>query len=152
MKKLSLIIGYALLSIVCTDVIMYGITAFFRFSTYNQKRMRFLVKKNAQINIIKEWEKIVKRQNKLGLVGFIVCFMIWGISFYVTFLYTVVWKNQNTAFIICFSVSFVLDIFLFELIIELINAICYYKRKTIACLRVIGFYLNRLRDFRCLVP
>ena len=63
-----------------------------------------------------------------------------------------VWKYQNTAFYVCLALSFILDFVLFELIIEGIIALFFNYRIEIKFMRIVGEFLNRLRNYRCMSP
>ena len=111
-----------------------------------------MVKESGNLVILKEWEKMSFSQGCKALIGYIICFIIWIISFYVTFGFTVVWKYQNGAFYICLILCFIFDFILFEVIIEGIVALFFYKRREIKWMRFVGEFLNRLRDYRCMSP
>ncbi len=91
-------------------------------------------------------------QGYKAFFGYALCFIIWGISYYVTFGFTVVWKYQNSAFYLCLIICFILEFLLFELVVELLIALFFEKRRIYNWMRTIGEFLNRIRNYRCLSP
>ena len=145
-------IVFALISTLGADFVLYLLAFFFVFPSIKVRRLLYLVKEGGNLIILKEWDEMSKIQGYKALIGYIVCFIIWVISFYVTFGFTVVWKYQNGAFYLCLILGFVFDFLFLELIVEGIVALFFYKRREIAWMRYIGEFLNRLRDYRCMSP
>ena len=152
LKNIPLMILFSLITIICTDVLMYLLAFLFRFPEEKERRLLLLVKSSGDLVIIKEWDHISYIQGFKALIGYIICFAIWVISFYVNFGFTVVWKVQNGAFIFCFCFCIVFDLLIFELVIEAIIGIFYDKRRGHGTMRVIGEFMNRARNYRCLSP
>ena len=146
------IIVFSIISTCAADLVLYLLAFFFVFPPVKIRKLVYLVKGNGDLIILKEWEKMSYIQGYKALIGYIICFIIWVISFYVTFGFTVVWKYQNSAFYICLALSFIFDFLLFEAIIEGICAFFFYKRREIKWMRICGEFLNRLRNYRCMSP
>ena len=91
-------------------------------------------------------------QGYKAFFGYIICLIIWGVSYYVTFGFTVVWKYQNSAFYLCLILCAAFEFLIFELIIESINAIFFGNRRDNNSYRTLGQFINKLRNFRCLSP
>ena len=145
-------IVFALISTLGADFVLYLLAFFFVFPSIKVRRLLYLVKEGGNLIILKEWDEMSKIQGYKALIGYIVCFIIWVISFYVTFGFTVVWKYQNGAFYLCLILGFVFDFLFLELIVEGIVALFFYKRREIAWMRYVGEFLNRLRDYICMSP
>ena len=151
-KSISRIILFSIISTFAADFIIYLLAFFFVFPSIKIRRLLYMVKESGNLVILKEWEKMSFSQGCKALIGYIICFIIWIISFYVTFGFTVVWKYQNGAFYICLILCFIFDFILFEVIIEGIVALFFYKRREIKWMRFVGEFLNRLGDYRCMSP
>ena len=91
-------------------------------------------------------------QGYKAFIGYILCIIIWGVTYYVTFGFTVVWKYQNSAFYLCLILCFSFEFLIFELITEAINAYCFSVRRNNNCLRILGEFLNKMRNYRCMSP
>ena len=146
------IIVFSIISTCAADLVLYLLAFFFVFPPVKIRKLVYLVKGNGDLIILKEWEKMSYIQGYKALIGYIICFIMWVISFYVTFGFTVVWKYQNSAFYICLALSFIFDFLLFEAIIEGICAFFFSKRREIKWMRIAGELLNRLRNYRCMSP
>ena len=99
---------------------------------------------------MKEYEDMQLANNILTVVGALICYGIWIFTFYMSFAFYSVWKVQNKAYVYSFFITVGLDFVGLELLYELFLAIIYMQRKSSKCLRVIGEFLNRLRNHRCL--
>ena len=143
---------FSIISTCAADFVLYLIAFFFVFPSYKMRRLLYIVTEKGELKILKEWKEMSVVQGFKALAGFFICFIIWVISFYVTFGFTVVWKYQNSAFYICLVLSFLFDFLIFEAIIEGINAFFFHKRRESTWMRFVGEFLNRLRNYRCMSP
>ena len=138
---------------ILTDFFMYIYSFFFfSFPTKSQRKLFNLVSNNHQLKIIKEWDKIENRMQKFEIIGMILSALIWIFCFYVSFGFTIVWKNQNNAFLITFAMCFGLNYIVGEFLIEFLIALLYLNRKHNSCFRWLAERLNNLRNIRCLSP
>ena len=151
-SKVGLILVFSLISSFATDITLYLLAYFFYFPPVKLRRLLHLVKENGNLIILKEWNEMSYAQGYKAFFGYIICIIIWGITYYVTFGFTVVWKYQNSAFYLCLILCFAFEFLIFELITELINAFCFEKRRNHNCLRIFGEFLNRMRNYRCMSP
>ena len=145
-------VEYALLSMLCSDFVIYIIAFFFKFSVSDQRRLFTLVTQGGQLIIDKEWKIIEKKLKKMAIIGMIINVIIWIYTFYASFGFTLVWKYQRFGYLECFGFCFVFNYIIFELLIELFIAILYLQRKHNWFLRRIAEGLNNLRNYRCLSP
>ena len=151
-KSILRILVFSIISTCAADFVLYLVAFFFVFPSKKLRRFLHLVKGGGHLIILKEWEKASYIQGYKALIGYIICFILWVLSFYTTFGFTVVWKYQNIAFYICLALSFILDFVLFELIFEGIIAIFFNYRRENKFMRIAGEFLNRLRNYRCMSP
>ena len=151
-KSIQRIIIFSIISTCAADFVLYLLAFFFIFPPIKFRRLLHLVKNEGDLIILKTWNEMSIVQGFKALVGFIICFILWVLSFYVTFGFTVVWKYQNTAFYVCLILSFILDFLILEIIMEGLNAIFYENRREIKWMRIVGEFLNRLRNYRCMSP
>ena len=151
-KSIQRILIFSIISTCAADFVLYLLAFFFVFPYKKIRRLLYLVKGDGHLIVLKEWEQMSYIQGYKALVGYIICFIIWIISFYVTFGFTVVWKYQNPAFYICLILSFLLDFLILELIMEGLNAIFFMERREVKWMRFVGEFMNRLRDYRCMSP
>ena len=151
-SNIGLIILFSLISSLATNLTLYLLAFFFFFPPIKFRRLLYLVKENGNLIILKEWNEMSLTQGYKAFFGYALCFIIWGISYYVTFGFTVVWKYQNSAFYLCLIICFILEFLLFELVVELLIALFFEKRRIYNWMRTIGEFLNRIRNYRCLSP
>ena len=150
-KKMFLCILISILSILISNILMYIIIKFFEFSYKQRKRLFTVVIKGGQIVILKEWEKINEDNFCFILIGFLLIFGICFFSFYISFCFNCVWKQQNIAYLLCVFFSCGIDFIIFEVLIELFIGLLFYFRK-VKCINKIAEFLNFLRNYRCLWP
>ena len=151
-SKIGLILVFSLISSFATDIALYLLAFFFYFSPVKFRRLLHLVKENGDLIILKEWNEMSLIQGYKAFIGYILCMIIWGVSYYVTFGFTVVWKYQNSAFYLCLILCFSFEFLIFELITEALNALCFAERRNNNFLRILGEFLNRMRNYRCMSP
>ena len=151
-SNVGLILLFSLISSFATDLTLYLLAFFFHFPSIKFRRLLYLVKENGDLIILKEWDEISFRQGYKAFLGYVLCVIIWGVSYYVTFGFTVVWKYQNSAFYICLIICFSFEFLIFELITELFNAFFYANRRDTNWMRILGGFLNKIRNYRCLSP
>ena len=154
LKNGLIIIGYlfayGLAASTFSNLVMYCIALSFHFPKDTANRLYKLVLFNGQLIVLKEWEEISFAQGIKAIPGIIFCVIFWLISLYVGLGFTAVWNDQNFEFLISFAFAFVLNFFIMELIVEGIIAIFYIGRKKYNCTKKFGYFLNRLRNYRCL--
>ena len=151
-SNIGLILLFSLISSFATDLTLYLLAFFFHFPPVKFRRLLYLIKENGDLIILKEWDEISFRQGYKAFLGYVLCVIIWGVSYYVTFGFTVVWKYQNSAFYICLIICFSFEFLIFELITELFNALFYANRRDTNWMRILGEFLNKIRNYRCLSP
>ena len=143
---------FSLISSLATDLTLYLLAFFFFFPPIKFRRLLHLVKENGNLIILKEWDEMSLTQGYKAFFGYVLCVIIWGVSYYVTFGFTVVWKYQNSAFYISLITCFCLEFVFFELVIELLNAFFFEKRREYNWMRILGEFINKVRNYRCLSP
>ena len=148
----GLIIVFSLISIIATDINLYLLSFFFYFPPIKFRRLLHLVRNNGDLIILKEWKDMSFTQGYKAFFGYVLCLIIWGVSYYVTFGFTVVWKYQNSAFYLCLIICALCEFLLFEILIEIIIARLYDKRRIYDWMRIFGEFLNKIRNYRCLSP
>ena len=151
-SEVGLILIFSLISSFATDITLYLLAFFFTFPPVKYRRLLHLVKENGNLIILKEWNEMSLTQGYKAFIGYILCIIIWGVTYYVTFGFTVVWKYQNSAFYLCLILCFSFEFLIFELITEAINAYCFSVRRNNNCLRILGEFLNKMRNYRCMSP
>ena len=148
--NLPSLIKYSFYTVLITDTFMHFMALFFQFSGRQKRRLLKLVRFKGQLIVMKEYEDMQLANNILTVVGALICYGIWIFTFYMSFAFYSVWKVQNKAYVYSFFITVGLDFVGLELLYELFLAIIYMQRKSSKCLRVIGEFLNRLRNHRCL--
>ena len=140
------------LAILISDVFMYFLSIFFQTSYKQRRRLYIVVIKHGQLQILKEWEHMTFVNNIWTIIGCVINYSIWIVSFYITVSFYAVWKVQNSAFLKGFLFCFLGDFILFEILIELFIALMYWKRRSSGILRFLAEKLNNVRNYRCLWP
>ncbi len=102
--------------------------------------------------VTKAWNKLKRQMNFKLFFGLIIAFAIWAANFYITLIFTSVWKYQRSAWICCFFLSLIMDLLFGEILIEGITAIFYSRRAKSDNMNIIGEILNRLRAYRTMWP
>ena len=151
-KKIGSIIKISFLAILIADIVMYFLSIFFQTSYKQRRRLYIVVIKHGQLQILKEWEHMTFVNNIWTIIGCVINYCIWIISFYITVSFNAVWKVQNSAFLKGFLFCFFGDFILFEILIELFIALLYWKRRSNSTLRLLAEKLNNVRNYRCLWP
>ena len=151
-SSISLIILFSLISSMAANVMIYLLNIFFYFPPVKFRKLLYLVKAKEDLNILKAWNDMSYSQGYKAFIGYVICLIIWGVSYYVTFGFTVVWKYQNSAFYLCLIIGAVLEFLIFELVIELLNAFFFGNRRDTNWMRTLGQFINKSRNYRCLSP
>ena len=148
--KKTILLKYSIYTILITDTFMHFMTIFFKFSEKQKRRLLRLVLHKGQLIVMKEYEDMQCANNIFTVFGTLICYTIWGFAFYMSFAFYSVWKNQNKAYIYSFLMTIGLDFIGLDCFYELILAVIYMQRKTSEIFRVIGEFLNRVRNHRCM--
>ena len=152
MDDLLGILVVSILASVISDFIVYLFVFLFQSSNYQRKRLYRLVMMGENFTVMKAWTKLKRQMNFKLFFGFIIALSFWAINFYITLIYTAVWKYQRSTWITCFFLSLIIDLVLGELLTEGFCAFCYSRRATSANFNVLGEGLNRLRAYRTMWP
>ena len=152
MGNLLGILVVSILASAISDFIVYLFVFLFQSSNYQRKRLYRLVMMGENFTVMKAWTKLKRQMNFKLFFGFIIALSFWAINFYITLIYTAVWKYQRSTWITCFFLSLIIDLVLGELLTEGFCAFCYSRRATSANFNVLGEGLNRLRAYRTMWP
>ena len=144
--------AYSLLITLITIVFMYIITCLFRIRYKQRRRLLKSVIGGGQLVILKEWDDLKKKNCLINVIGYVLCYSIWILGFYICIPFMAVWTEQNGAFIRIFIISFIFDFLILEFLTELFISIIYIPRRGYECFRKIGEFLNNVRDYRALYP
>ena len=146
------IIVVTILACLIADVTVYLFVFLFQSSNYQRKRLYRLVMMGENFTVMKAWNKL-RRQMKFKLFfGFNIAIGIWAVNFYITLIFTSVWKYQRSTWITCFFLSLILDLVFGEFLTEGFCAFCYSRRTKSECMKILGERLNRLRAYRTMWP
>ena len=146
-----LLAKYAIYTVLITDTFMHFMTIFFQFSGRQKRRLLRLVLQKGQLIVMKEYEDMLCANNIVTVFGALICYAIWGFTFYMSFAFYSVWKVQNKAYVYSFLMTVGIDVVGLDCFYELFLAVIYMQRKSSAVLRVVGEFLNRIRNHRCMV-
>ena len=152
MSNILGILVVSILASVISDVVVYLFVFLFQSSNYQRKRLYRLVMMGENFTVMKAWTKLKRQMNFKLFFGFIIALGIWGLNFYITLIYTSVWKYQRTTWITCFFLSLIMDLVVGELLTEGLCAFCYSKRVKSVNFNILGEGLNRLRAYRTMWP
>jgi len=141
-----------LIACLISDAVIYLCVFLFQSSNYQRKRLYRLVMMGENFTVTKAWNKLKRQMNFKLFFGLIIAFAIWAANFYITLIFTSVWKYQRSAWICCFFLSLIMDLLFGEILIEGITAIFYSRRAKSDNMNVIGELLNRLRAYRTMWP
>ena len=144
------LLKYSIFTILIVDTFMYFMAIFFQFSLKQKRKLLRLVLGRGQLIVLKEYEDMQCVNTIITVFGALICYGIWIFSFYMSFAFYSVWKVQNKAFVLSFIMTVALDFVGLDLFYELFLAIIYMQRKSTYCFRVLGEFLNRLRNHRCM--
>ena len=146
----KLLVKYSIFTVLITDTFMHFMAIFFQFSGRQKRRLLRLVLHKGQLIVMKEYEDMLCVNAIFTVFGALICYGIWVFTFYMSFAFYSVWKVQRKAYIFSFFVTVGIDFVGLDLFYELFLAVIYMMRKSFACFRVLGEFLNRLRNYRCL--
>ena len=141
-----------LIACLISDAVIYLCVFLFQSSNYQRKRLYRLVMMGENFTVTKAWNKLKRQMNFKLFFGLIIAFAIWAANFYITLIFTSVWKYQRSAWICCFFLSLIMDLLFGEILIEGITAIFYSRRAKSDNMNIIGEILNRLRAYRTMWP
>ena len=142
----------SILSCFIADNLIYLLVFLFQSSNYQRKRLYRLVMMGENFTVTKAWQKLKRQMNFKLFFGLIFVLGIWTNNFYITLIFTSVWKYQRSTWITCFFLSLFFDLVLGELLIEGLCAFCFSQRAKNENLKLIGESLNRLRAYRTMWP
>ena len=142
----------SILSCFIADNLIYLLVFLFQSSNYQRKRLYRLVMMGENFTVTKAWQKLKRQMNFKLFFGLIFVLGIWTNNFYITLIFTSVWKYQRSTWITCFFLSLFFDLVVGELLIEGFCAFCFSQRAKNENLKLIGESLNRLRAYRTMWP
>ena len=145
-----ILLKYSIFTVLIVDAFMHFMTIFFQFSGRQKRRLLRLVLLEGQLIVMKEYEDMQCANTIITVFGALICYGIWIFTFYMSFAFYAVWKVQNKALIYSFFMTIGIDIVILDCFYELVLAIIYMQRKSSAFFRVIGEFLNRVRNHRCM--
>jgi len=149
-NNIGSLIKYSFVTVLIVDTFMHLMVFCFQFSGKQKRRLLKLVLLKGQLIVMKEYEDMQCANSIFTVFGALICYGIWIFSFYLSFAFYAVWRDQNKALIYSFFITIGLDFVLLDCFYELILAVIYMQRKSSAFFRVIGEFLNRVRNHRCL--
>ncbi len=135
-----------------SNLLIYLINFMFYTSLKDRTKLFKAVINGSQLYILKLWNIIQRKNCIYTFIGVILCIPLWIISFYISFAFLIIWIEQKNTWIIIFIISELLDLLVFELIIELMIGYLYSKRRESEKLKIFGEKINRLRNYRTLFP
>ena len=142
----SIIAGIVSNLIVCCFVILFST------DVYERMRLYRCVMSGEDLYIFKAWDRLKRNMDRKCIIGVIVCLLFWFVNFYITLIFTAVWKVQRSAWIACFIITVVLDLGAGEILIEGLCAILFCIRLKYNFWRNLGETFNRFRRFRTMWP
>ena len=146
----KLLLRYSIFTVLITDTFMHFMAIFFQFSGRQKRRLLRLVLHKGQLIVMKEYEDMLCINAIFTVFGTLICYGIWGFTFYMSFAFYSVWKVQRKAYVFSFFMTILIDFVGLDLFYELFLAIIYMQRQSSRLFRVLGEFLNRLRNHRCL--
>ena len=146
----KLLVKYSIFTVLITDTFMHFMAIFFQFSGRQKRRLLRLVLHKGQLIVMKEYEDMLCVNAIFTVFGALICYGIWIFTFYMSFAFYSVWKVQRKAYIFSFFVTVGIDFVGLDLFYEVFLAVIYMMRQSFACFRILGEFLNRLRNYRCL--
>ena len=146
----KLLLKYSIFTVLITDAFMHFMAIFFQFSGRQKRRLLRLVLKKGQLIVMKEYEDMLCVNAIFTVFGALICYGIWAFTFYMSFAFYSVWKVQRRAYIYSFFMTVGIDFVVLDFIYELFLALIYMQRKSSLVFRVLGEFLNRLRNHRCM--
>ena len=152
---ISNFVGMILASLIAgivSNIIVYMFVFLFRTDTYERMRLYRLVMSGEQLAVYKGWSRIKKLNNSKVVFGIIISVILLLGNFYISLVFTAVWKVQRSAWIVCFIITLFLDLVVGEICVEGICAILYGNRLKYNLVRNIGETFNRLRSYRTMWP
>ena len=152
MSNITGIFAVSILASAISDFVVYLFVFLFQSSNYQRKRLYRLVMMGENFTVMKAWTKLKRQMNFKLFFGFIIALSIWAFNFYITLIFTAVWKYQRSTWITCFFVSMIMDLIVGELLTEGFCAFCYSRRTKGDCMKILGEGLNRLRAYRTMWP
>ena len=152
MSNITGIFAVSILASAISDFVVYLFVFLFQSSNYQRKRLYRLVMMGENFTVMKAWTKLKRQMNFKLFFGFIIALSIWAFNFYITLIFTAVWKYQRSTWITCFFVSMIMDLIVGELLTEGFCAFCYSRRAKSVNFNVLGEGLNRLRAYRTMWP
>ena len=152
---ISNFVGMILASLIAgivSNILVYMFVFLFGTDTYERMRLYRLVMSGEQLAVYKGWTRIKRINNCKVIFGIIISVIFWLGNFYMTLVFTAVWKVQRSAWIVCFIITLFLDLAVGEICVEGLCAFLYSKRLKYNLLRNIGETFNRLRSYRTMWP
>ena len=152
---LSNILGMILTSVIAanaSNIIIYCFAFLFGVDSYDRMKLYRLVMTGHDLYIFKVWSDLQKIMKIKIIFGIIIISLFWLSNFYISLIFTAVWKAQRYPWIICFIISLFIDLVIGEIYTEVIYAILFIYRKKFNLIRNIGNKLNNLRRYRTLLP
>ena len=140
------------LSIIISNLFIYLIAFMFHSSKNDRFKLFNAVISGGQLFILKSWNSIKRKNRCFTFFGIFICLPIWIANFYVSFTFSCVYIEQKKTWILIFIISEILDLMIFEILIELIIGYLFSKRKDNYPSRKVGEFLNRVRSYRTLLP
>ena len=142
----------SLIAGIVSNIIVYMFVFLFGTDTYERMRLYRLVMSGEQLAVYKGWTRINRINNCKVVFGIIISVIFWLGNFYMSLVFTAVWKVQRIAWIVCFIITLFLDLVVGEICVEGICAFLYSNRLKYNLVRNIGEAFNRLRSYRTMWP
>ena len=142
----------SLIAGIVSNIIVYMFVFLFGTDTYERMRLYRLVMSGEQLAVYKGWTTINRINNCKVVFGIIISVIFWLGNFYMSLVFTAVWKVQRSAWIVCFIITLFLDLVVGEICVEAICAFLYSNRLKYNLVRNIGETFNRLRNYRTMWP
>lgn len=148
---LSSLILVSIFPVILTNIILYIIHFFVYIKKSDMRRNLKSLRKNYDEFLVKDWPESLAHQNLFVYIFFGILLLIVLVSFYFSFGFCAVYKSQVITYLICFGANIVIDLLLFEFLVEAIIMLFYSLKENNICLNIL-YFLNTFKSDKVLAP
>ena len=141
-----------LLAGIISNIIIYCFVFLFQVGFYERLKLFRLVLTGEALYIFKCWSDLKRIMHIKAIFGILICIIFWLANFYITLIFTAVWKVQKIPWLICCILTMFFDLVVGEICVEGICALLFMGRLKFNFLRNVGNALNNLRRYRTMYP
>ena len=142
----------SLLAGIISNILVYSFVFLFRTDSYERIKLFRLVLTGEDLYIFKCWSELKRIMDIKAIFGILICVIFWLGNFYITLIFTAVWKVQRIPWIICCFLTMFLDLVVGEICVEGICALLFLNRFKFNFIRNLGNSFNNLRKYRTMWP